>query len=63
MILETTEFDDGYYTEPKPTEIKAYCFDEWYKLNKGIYCDRCETLIQQEVIQQLKNIGFRKDGE
>lgn len=51
FLLESTEYDDGYYEEPKPFYIQ-------HVMLKGHYCEECGRKRVNDVIAYARSKNF-----
>lgn len=62
FIEQHYEYYEGLADTPKNNEIKLkiFAFGNWY-IYERMYCDECIEDEKQEIIHNLKHIGFKKD--
>ena len=59
-IGSSAEYDDGYYEDIGEVIEKAYIYNDWYYLKKTL-CDDCRDKFYENLIKQLKEIGFVRE--
>lgn len=61
LIESEEDIYDGYYNNPFE-EISVHIFDEWYGV-KLCLCEECKKLYINELIRELKKLGFKKERD
>lgn len=62
-IMESQEFDDGYYAEPDwiDESIFVRANKNRYIYQAGYFCEDCWKKATDELINKLLSIGFKKE--
>lgn len=60
LILESEEYDDGYYATPSIMKIKIFMFKRWYSLNK-LFCEECLPKFEKDITNKIKELGFKEE--